>query len=221
MKTMHTLLKNAFNTTLFFNRYISVMSKFIVTLMFSSFIIACTQTPERPSPNSTQALSNEKISISSSEREEYKRGLIALHNNEDDDAEKIFNNFIKNNSKLAGAYTNLALLHFKKKEYKHSLKLVNQALLKNPKQAQAYQLRAQIFVNIGKIHDAKKDYIQAIKLKPDYINAQYNLALLYDIYLQEIALAIKHYEIYLSLIKKPDDTTKEWVNHLKETLANG
>ena len=200
------------------------MNKFKISLAFSSFIIAltaCTQVPERPSTTSSQALSNEKISISSGEREEYKRGLIALHNNEDDEANKIFNNFIKNNPQLAGAYTNLALLHFKKKEYKQSLKLVNHALQKNPKQAQAYQLRAQIFVNSGKIHDAKKDYIQAIKLKPDYINAQYNLALLYDIYLQEISLAIKHYEIYLSLIKKPDDTTKEWVNHLKGTLANG
>ncbi len=73
----------------------------------------------------------------------------------------------------------------------------------------------------GKINDAKKDYIKAIELKPDYINAHYNLALLYDIYLQEITLAIKHYETYLSLLKKTDEATQEWVNHLRGTLANG
>ncbi|MFV9615434.1 MAG: tetratricopeptide repeat protein, partial [Gammaproteobacteria bacterium] len=83
------------------------------------------------------------------------------------------------------------------------------------------QLRGQLFVTKRKIHDAKKDYEKAIELKPDYSNAHYNLALLYDIYLQEMALAIKHYETYLSLIKKPDEATQEWVNHLKGVLANG
>ena len=69
--------------------------------------------------------------------------------------------------------------------------------------------------------EAKNDYLKAIQLKPDYINAQYNLALLYDIYLQDIKSAIQHYEIYLSLIDKPDEPTLEWVNHLKGTLKNG
>jgi len=64
------------------------------------------------------------------------------------------------------------------------------------------------------------DYLKAIEIKPAYANAQYNLALLYDIYLQEIELAIKHYEIYTSLLKKPDEATQEWINHLKGTLKN-
>lgn len=190
---------------------------YIVTLSIT-LLSACAQAPEKQSASTPQTRTIENNSISTADREKYKSGLIALNNNDDATAERIFNDFVQDTPELAGPYTNLALIYFKKKEYDQSLELVNKALLRNPEQAQAYQLRGQIFLAKRKINDAKKDYIKAIELKPDYINAHYNLALLYDIYLQEIALAIKHYEIYLSLIKEPDEATQEWVNHLKGAL---
>ena len=190
---------------------------YIITLSIT-LLSACAQAPEKQSASTPQIRTIENNSISTADREKYKSGLIALNNNDDATAERIFNDFVQDTPELAGPYTNLALIYFKKKEYDQSLELVNKALLRNPEQAQAYQLRGQIFLAKRKINDAKKDYIKAIELKPDYINAHYNLALLYDIYLQEIALAIKHYEIYLSLIKEPDEATQEWVNHLKGAL---
>lgn len=211
---VHSMLSNNVTTT-------SSNKLSLILSLCALALSACTQVPDKQLASVEQPSGSEEISISNADREEYKHGLIALNNNDNDEAQKIFNDFIEDKPELAGPYTNLALMHFKNKEYDQSLELINKALARNPKQAQAYQLRAQILVSKGKIHDAKKDYIKAIELKPDYINAQYNLALLYDIYLQEIPLAITHYEIYLSLIKKPDEATKEWVNHLKGTLANG
>lgn len=183
-----------------------------------TLLSACAQVPDKQSVSTAQTHTIENNSISTADREKYKSGLIALNNNEDATAENIFNEFLQDTPELAGPYTNLALIHFKRQEYEQSLELVNKALIRNPEQAQAYQLRAQILVTKRKINEAKKDYIKAVELKPDYINAHYNLALLYDIYLQEITLAINHYEIYLSLIKAPDETTQEWVNHLKGSL---
>ncbi len=183
-----------------------------------TLLSACAQAPDKQPVSTAQTHTIESNSISTGDREKYKSGLIALNNNEDATAEGIFNEFLQDTPELAGPYTNLALIHFKRQEYDQSLELVNKALIRNPEQAQAYQLRAQIFVAKRKINEAKKDYIKAIELDPDYINAHYNLALLYDIYLQEITLAINHYEIYLSLIKEPDETTQEWVNHLKGSL---
>ena len=193
---------------------------YLITLSITA-LSACALAPEKHSATTPQTHTIESISISTGDREKYKNGLIALNNNENSKAEDIFNEILEDTPELAGPYTNLALIQFKKKKYEKSLALVNKALLRNPEQAQAYQLRGQILVTKRKINDAKKDYIKAIELKPDYINAHYNLALLYDIYLQEIALAIKHYETYLSLIKNPDEATQEWVNHLKGSLANG
>lgn len=168
----------------------------------------------------TEAVSSKPVSISSSEREQYSKAIAALNEGKLEQAKSIFSDISDDNPSLAGPYTNIALIQYKNKKYVDSFKLAEKAIKLNPKQAQAYNLRGQLNITAGKVHDAKKDYLKAIKLKPDYTNAQYNLALVYDIYLQEIELAIKHYEIYISLLKSPDEPTKEWISHLKGTLKD-
>lgn len=191
----------------------------VLTLLSMLSLFSCAQEQIKPSKETQNDITTNK-SISKADREKYRDGITALHNNDLTNAQRIFNEFIRNKPKLAGAYTNLALVHFKKKEYDMSLKLVNKALQLNTRQAQALNLRAQLYVIDGKIHKAKDDYLLAIKTKPEYLNAQYNLALLYDIYLQEIELAIQHYKLYMLLLKKPDEATQEWITHLEGTLKN-
>lgn len=159
--------------------------------------------------------------ISPQLQQQYQVGIDAMKKGEQAKAQRIFRTLIRSNPKLAGAYINLALIHFEREESEKSLKLVTRAIELNSQQPQAFNLRAQLLIKQGKINQAKEDYLSAIQLKPDYVNAQYNLALLYDIYLQEIALAIEHYEIYLSLIDYPDELTQEWLDQLKRTQANG
>jgi len=201
-----------------------LITAFLRALIPAIFIAlsACTQNVVNIPAEQTEtaAKKNTRKSLTKVQREIYREGITALYKNDFVTAEKIFNEFILHKPELAGAYSNLALMHFKKKEYTTSLELVNKAIQLNPEQSQAYNLRGQIFIIQGKIHEAKVDYLKAIEIKPAYANAQYNLALLYDIYLQEIELAIKHYEIYTSLLKKPDEATQEWINHLKGTLKN-
>jgi tetratricopeptide (TPR) repeat protein len=182
---------------------------------------SCSQEPVKPETFKQSGRTEQGKSATKADRDKYREGLIALNNHDNAKAQRIFSEFIRNKPGLAGAYTNMALIHSKNSEYDQSLTLINKAIQLNPKQSQAYNLRAQIMLKNGKIHKAKDDYIKAVELNPKYINAQYNLALLYDIYLQEIELAIKHYNIYMSLLKKPDQGTKEWVDHLKGTLKNG
>lgn len=160
------------------------------------------------------------VQITKADKEKFRNAITALNNSDNSLALRLFNELIRSNPKLAGPYTNLALMYYNKQEYDKSLKLTEKALKLNPSQAQAYNLRGQLNITAGKVHKAKADYLKAVELKPNYANAQYNLALLYDIYLQEIELAIKHYQIYTKLQKKPDTATLEWINHLKGTLAN-
>lgn len=198
----------------------------LITALSFILLSACAQGPSKessklsasaPSPST----SPQALSVSQSDRDAYKKALIALNDQNLDKAQRLFNQFTRDKPELAGGYANLALIHFKRKEFDKALKQVNKALERNPEQAPALNIRAQLYIKNGKIHKAKEDYLKAIKTDPKYANAQYNLALLYDIYLQEIALAIKHYKIYLSLLKEPDKATEEWVTHLEGTLKNG
>jgi len=194
----------------------------LILLSTTLILFSCAQDSIKPTADSSSLEESEKTkSVSKSDREKYRDGITALHNDDLSKAQRIFNEFIRNKPGLAGAYSNLALVYFKQKEYEKSLKQINKALELNPKQAQALNLRAQLYVIDGEIHKAKDDYLKAVEIKPAYVNAQYNLALLYDVYLQEINLAIKHYKIYMSLLKKTDETTKEWISHLEGTLKDG
>jgi Tfp pilus assembly protein PilF len=204
----------------------SIGIRFIAVLFVLQLFTACSQKalpPQtvEPAPVNVQQQTKPDVKEKSVDTEMYQRGLDALALSDFTTARKIFQQFIKDNPTLSGAYTNLALIDYKQKNYDQAFRLIEIAISINPQQAAAFHLRAQLYLQQGKIKLARDDYQRAIRLKPDYINAHYNLALLYDIYLQEIALAIEHYNIYLSLTTEKDTATREWVNHLKSTLKNG
>ena len=163
----------------------------------------------------------EDTSEADARQEKYQQGITAMSIRDYAGAQRIFSVFIRANPQMAGAYTNLALIHFANQEYDQALKLVGRAIELNNLQAQAYNLRAQLLIINKKVLEARDDYIRAIELNPKYTNAQYNLALLYDVYLQDVKLAVQHYEIYMSLIDQSDETTQSWIERLKRTLGNG
>lgn len=174
--------------------------------------------PEQTSIEDAAPAEDQKVTRQQLKFEQGKSALAAGNHAQ---ARRLFGEIIRANPELSGPYANLALIDFKKKKYQTALKQVNRAIELNPSQSQAYHLRAQILLQQGEIKKARDDYQQAIELNPRYLNAHYNLALLYDIYLQEIALAIDHYTIYLSLLGDRDEAIEEWINHLKGTLKNG
>ena len=151
----------------------------------------------------------------------YQQGIDALGTRDYDNAKIIFAQFIQKYPSMAGAYVNLALIAYRQEDFQTTENLVTQAIGLNPSQAQAYHLRAQLHLKNGDIKKAQNDYIEAITIKPGYTNAHYNLALLYDIYLQDIEQAIEQYSLYLSLLDKEDEVTKDWIDHLRRTINNG
>jgi tetratricopeptide (TPR) repeat protein len=122
---------------------------------------------------------------------------------------------------LAGPYVNLAIIAIQDKNSEEAFKLVNLALNKNPNLAQALNLLAFLEQQEGKIQQAEKHYQDAIKNKDDYAIAHYNIALLYDIYLQDIDKAIVHYERYMKLINNKDKRTADWLEQLKSSKESG
>jgi len=78
-----------------------------------------------------------------------------------------------------------------------------------------------IAVSRGKYKEAETHYLTAIKLDNKNASAHYNLALLYDVFYQDIRSAIPHYEQYLALINQEDEDTLNWVEELKLNLQKG
>jgi tetratricopeptide (TPR) repeat protein len=199
----------------------------IFLMLALQLFTACSQknplpaTQTTPDTETTASQSTQAPQQKPVDTELYQKGLDALAANDFDNARKIFQQFISDNPQLSGAYINLAIIDVKQDKPEQAAKLLEIALSLNPQQATAYHLRGQVELKQGKIKQARDDFKKAIELKPDYTIAHYNLALVYDIYLQEIALAVEQYNLYLSLTTEKDTATREWVNHLKNTLNNG
>lgn len=151
----------------------------------------------------------------------YQKAVTELSDGDYETAENSFQKITKIDAELAGPWANLALIHIKQNRYEEAENKVKIALDKNPKMAQALNIAGFIEKRKGNINKAKNYYQKAITNKPDYALAHYNLALLYDVYLQEIAKAVIHYQRYLSLSEQQDKKTSIWVRELKRNLPQG
>ncbi|VAW87339.1 hypothetical protein MNBD_GAMMA18-278 [hydrothermal vent metagenome] len=151
----------------------------------------------------------------------YQSALTELSNGDYETAKKSLQKIIDIDADLAGPWANLALIHIKQQNYQEAEKKVKIALEKNPEMAQALNITGFIEYQKGNINTAKHYYQKAITNKPDYALAHYNLALLYDLYLQDIAKAVIHYQHYLNLSDHQDKKTRVWVKELKRNLPQG
>lgn len=114
--------------------------------------------------------------------------------------------------------TNLALAYFKQGELAQAQELTQYVLATYPENAQMYNLAGLIHYQKKEFAEAEKAYLTALRINPDYALAHYNLALLYDVYYQEVSNAYEHYLRYLALIDYQDQDTMDWVEQLKYSV---
>lgn len=196
----------------------------IAAITLLALVTACTTAPvedKKPTeekPQTTKPKVNPKTVFNETDKQLFQKGIAALEAENLHEAEANFKQLIEIKPGFSGAYTNLAIVYQKRKEFSKALSLANQAIETNNNQPYAYNLRGQLRIEKGKIHDALNDFKKAVALKFEYPSAHYNLALVYDIYLQDIQKAIDHYETYQTLLDTPDKKVTEWINHLKGSL---
>lgn len=191
---------------------------YIKLLPLALLLTSCATTSETPDIASS---GKSPLEQSASELSLYKKALKLLNSDKLDSSKEIFQQINSNRPELAGPYANLAIIALKNNNPEKALKLVEVALSKNPNLAQALNLLAYLEQISGNIQQAKEHYKKAIQNKNDYAIAHYNIALLYDVYLQDIESAIPHYEKYMKLINNADKNTADWLEQIKRKKDNG
>ena len=165
------------------------------------------------------AVTKQTAESSIEELQIYKNAIVALNNNELAKAKKLFTTMSERQPNIAGSWANLALISIKEDNLAQAEVYAKTALVKNPNMPQALNLSGYLAQKKGAINIAKSYYLQAISHKSDYALAHYNLALVYDVYLQDIAKAIEHYQYYLAYNEQQDENTENWLEGLKATMA--
>ncbi|WP_188151033.1 tetratricopeptide repeat protein [Teredinibacter waterburyi] len=155
--------------------------------------------------------------LAGKELETYLQSLKLIENEEFQAAEKLLLKLSKRNAGVAGVWANLAVCNYQQGQLDaaeaHAKKA---AALKSD--AEIHNLLGLIAVDQKHFATAETHYKTALTLKPKFANAHYNLALLYDVYYQDIPAAYSHYKQYLGLIDFEDEDTKNWVEQLSYSL---
>lgn len=117
-------------------------------------------------------------------------------------------------------WLNLAITQYQLKDFTAAKRALANAQQLQTTSAQVNNLRALLSTEEGKYKDAEQLYLASLKLEPKNANTHYNLALLYDIYYQDLPKAVSHYESYLSLSSQKDEETEAWTAELKQKMLD-
>ena len=181
------------------------------------FIIAgCANTPSG-TKSETPAITTNTV-FTTAEQRDYARALKQLSAGEAEKAEKTLSKLSRSHSSHMGLWINLANARYQTNNFTAATDALTQAKTINAKAAEIYNLSGLIAVEQQDYKTAESLYLKALSLNKNYANAHYNLALVYDIFYQDISNALIHYQQYLALIPEGDAATSSWVEELKLSL---
>lgn len=156
--------------------------------------------------------------LSETQKQSYAQALTALQNEQPDLAEQSLAPLARQFPEVAELKLNLALAQYHQERFEPALQSLQPLLRRNPSIASAHNLAGLIAVHQGRFKDAEQHYQTALAAQPNYTNALYNLALLHDVYFQQVAEAVVYYERYMARVED-DQETSNWLQHLRLSLG--
>jgi tetratricopeptide (TPR) repeat protein len=142
--------------------------------------------------------------------EKYKQALVLMKKKQWSGAEILFDEILVVQPQLSGVYVNKALISVHQENLKRANKHVNTALTINPINPYAHQLKGRVSRLNGQFVQAEKSYLEALRIWPEYPEAQLNLAILLELYRGRLLDAQKYYTAYLQLQPK-DEQVMRWL----------
>ena len=134
------------------------------------------------------------------------------------DAELRFQEFLLQYPDYPGAHVNLAIIFMSRGDLQAAENSLTDALIVDPVHAAALNQLGMLLRRQGKFPEAESAYSKAISANPGYALAHYNIAVLNDLYLQRLDVALEHYERYQELAGDDQQVTK-WIADLKRRIS--
>lgn len=153
---------------------------------------------------------------SASSQQQYQTALVAMQADRDEEAINLFSQMTLDYPNLAGPYANLGLLFQHQGLTKEAAVAFDKAIQLQPNSAKIYNRAAVFYRSQGRFKDAESAYLHAIDKAASYADPVLNLAILYDLYLQQPVMAIKYYKHYLGLSDVNNEQVALWLADLEQ-----
>lgn len=149
---------------------------------------------------------------------DYVLGLQAMNAKQYKKAMVIFQSLTGRFPLLSGPWVNQGLIHLAEGRDKDAKAAFESALKVNDKNPYAWNALGMTERRLGDFPAAKTAYLKALTLDPLYARAHFNLAILADLYLDDLPLALEHYQRYQTLQQQPDKNVSIWVADIKRRI---
>lgn len=153
--------------------------------------------------------------VSPALQQAYDQALAHLKAGRDKEAEQALRALAQRAPELSGPQANLGMLYRKVGRTKEAIEALNRAIRLNPRRAAYYNELGILYRQEGKFEDAKRQYLKAIDVDAEYPLAHLNIAILYDLYMQDPKKALPHYQRYQQLLSKEDSMVAKWIIDLE------
>ncbi|UCG71945.1 MAG: tetratricopeptide repeat protein [Chromatiales bacterium] len=150
----------------------------------------------------------------------YARALGWMDAGDDARAAGAFRELAADYPDYAGPLVNLAILESRAGNTEAGINLLSNAVVICDQCAPAWNQLGILLRRQGRFEEAESAYLKALAEDPDYALAHYNLGVLYDLYQQQPATAVEHYERYVALT---DDVSQlpvdKWIVDLRRRIG--
>jgi len=116
---------------------------------------------------------------------------------------------------LSGPWLNEGIILAQQNQCEQAVSVLQKTLQLNPKSQYAYNQLGLCFRTLGQFQQAQAAYLNALDIDASYQIAIYNLAILEELYLRDLAAALKYFRLYQSLQAEPERIVKGWIKDLE------
>lgn len=184
-------------------------NKYLPALLICALLGGCAATP------SQREAAVDRAGPAKPLPQRYEQALTLMRSGDYGAAIPVLQRFSEDNPEHAGPWLNLGIAYARIGETQAALTALDKAAALNPGNAAVQLQRGILLRERGDFEAALTAYESALELQPDYALAHRNLGILYDLYLQRPALALKHYERYRALIGEDSKTVSGWIIDLE------
>jgi len=167
---------------------------------------------ESPAANAEQA----EPQVNAESLQMYQQALAALGAGRYAEAERALLAVIRREPELAGPHANLGILYARTGRPEQAFGSLKEAIRLNPNRAVYYNELGMMSRREGRFDEARGYYAKALELDPNCAHAHLNIGILYDLYLQDPAKAMQHYQRYRDLTPSEAGTVTKWIADLQQ-----
>ncbi len=183
------------------------------------FSVSCATTGEAP-PAKMKGLEGggfeitQDVRVSGSHRADFSKAVDAIESGDAERAIELLEGVTEGAPEAVAPWVDLGIAYGMAERYEDATNSLTRAVELAPKHPVALNELGMALRRQGRFEEARERYEAALRVSPEFHHARRNLAILCDLYLNDLENALSHYEIYAAAVPE-DEKVAMWIVDLR------